>query len=66
MEDILIKKSETDLARIYKTPNGYEVRFNLLREGDPTYMYPTEIGAKIAFAKRIKKYGNEKPISKWE
>lgn len=65
----LIFKGKNDVCRIYQTDSGFELRFNLLSEGDPIYLYKTARGAKIAAAKMTASngiYANRKPSTKWE
>lgn len=67
--ETLIFKGENDLCRVYQTKSGFELRFNLISEGDPTYLYQTAKGAKIAAKKmtaRGGKYENCRPSTKWE
>lgn len=68
--ETLIFKGKNDVCRIYQTERGFELRFNLLSEGDPVYLYKTAKGAKIAAAKMTSKngiYGNRThPSTKWE
>jgi hypothetical protein len=64
----LICKCENDVCRIYQTAQGFELRYNLICDGDPTYIYKTLRGAKIAaarMAKGIYAYA-KKPSTRWE
>lgn len=70
MVDKLICKGRNDICRIYET-NGsiwkYELRFNLIWDGDPCFGYDTLKGAKIAMARMLNgRYKNVKaPSTAW-
>lgn len=65
--EVLICKSENDLSRIYKTDIGFEVRYNLICEGDPVYKYKTLRGAKVAMQRMNSgKYKGCNPSGRWE
>ena len=75
MEEKLICKGMNDECRIYEitpyTANGktwkYELRYNSLFHGDPTYRYETLKGAKIAMKRMANGiYKDLKPSTAWE
>ena len=37
----LIYKGPNDVCRIFRTEQGYELHYNLIWDGDPTYVYDT-------------------------
>lgn len=66
-KEILICKGPNDVCRIYQTAAGFELRYNLLWDGDPTYIYKTLAGAKIAMRNFSRgRYKNSKPSTAWE
>lgn len=65
--DKLILKGPNDVCRIYQTTQGFELRYNLLWDGDPTYLYKTLSGAKIAMKNFARgRYKDCKPSTAWE
>ena len=64
----LICKGPNDTCRIYKVNNSFELRYNSLWYGDPTYTYKTLKGAKIAMARMAKGIYKDlkKPSTPWE
>lgn len=67
--EVLIFKGKNDVCRIYQTDRGFELRFNLISDGDPVYLYKTARGAKIAAARMTATggiYANRHPSTKWE
>ena len=65
----LICKGPNDVCRIYYVDNrGFELRYNSLWYGDPTYTYKTLKGAKIAMTRMAKGIYKDltKPSTAWE
>lgn len=68
MAETLVCKGENDVCRIYKTCNGFELRYNSIFYGDPVYVYETLKGAKVAMARMAKGIYKDlkKPSTPWE
>ena len=63
----MICKGTHDECRIYQTNRGFELRYNSICDGDPTYIYKTLKGAKIAMAQMAKGIYKDlkKPSTPW-
>ena len=68
MKEMLVCKGPNDICRIYQTEYGFELRYNSLWYGDPTYIYKTLKGAKIAMVRMSKGIYRDlkKPSTVWE